>query len=261
MPEAVIVDAVRPRSAARTRARWRACAPTTWPRSRSARSSSATRSVDFAAIDDVCMGCGFQWRAGLQRRPQRALLAGHRPPRPGDHRQPLLRLLAAGDADGVPRDRARARASVRRRRRRGGLARRRAARAFEPAPAARRLRGPVVQRLHPDGADRRERRRALQRHAARRRTSGQRSPSSAPSRRAKRPLRRRDRPGRRHARRAPRSRATTARGPAHGREAARELKPVFKPGRHGHGRQRVPAQRRRRRGAGDVGGEGATSSA
>ena len=59
-------------------------------------------------------------------------------------------------------------------------------------------------------------------------------------------LRARDHPGhpaRRHARSAP----TTARGPGTTYEKVSELKPVFRPERHGHRRQLLPAQRRRRR--------------
>ena len=77
-----------------------------------------------------------------------------------------------------------------------------------------------------------------------RRTSGARSARIAPSRRAT--------PATSTPRSCPVgdvSRATTARAPGTTLEKLAELKPVFDPGeRHRHGRQLVPAQRRRRRG-------------
>ena len=90
------------------------------------------------------------------------------------HRQPLLRLLAADAAHGLPRHQGRRGRPVHRRGRRVGLARRPGRRHGRRGqePEARRLRGLALRRLHPDGADGRERRRALQRLARGRRTSG-----------------------------------------------------------------------------------------
>ena len=42
-------------------------------------------------------------RAGLQHRPQRAVARRHRSSRPGGHGQPVLRVVAADDPDGLPR--------------------------------------------------------------------------------------------------------------------------------------------------------------
>ena len=211
-------------------------------------------------------------RAGLQRRPQRAdprrlpgLRARH-------DRQPLLRLLAADDPHGLPRDpRGRGR-HVRRRRRRGRLAARRGLAGAVP-PAARRVRGLARQRLHPDGPDGRERRRARGRHA---RGAGPLGRDLAEPRRAGAgvgPLRRGDRAGRRA--RAHRARRAGQRGhrgrgdrhegrrPAPGHELREALaaETGLQARRHGHGRQRLPAQRRRRRGADHVRGEGAGARA
>ena len=79
--------------------------------------------VDFAADrrhpDGLRLPDG---RAGLQRRPQRAAARRHRPSRPRGHGQPLLLLVAADAADGVPRDRRRRGRPVHRGGRRGRLA-------------------------------------------------------------------------------------------------------------------------------------------
>ena len=149
-------------------------------------------------------------RAGLQHRPQRAAAGGDRPSRPRHDRQPLLCLLAADDPHGLPRDLGRRGRPVHRRRRRGRLALRGGQ--LPVPPAARRLRGLAVQRLHPDGPDRRERGRALQRLA---RVAGRvgRHLTAARGRRPRvGPLRPRDRPG--QTPETARSPRTTARAPA-----------------------------------------------
>ena len=104
-----------------------------------------------------------------------------------------------------------------------------------------------ARRLHRHGRDRRERRasstgitRAASRTIGRcgRRTAPRRRSSAA----ASSPRSRRSR-----CRTAPWSPPTTARGPARRYEAVSQLKPAFRPDGHGHGRQRLPAQRRRGR--------------
>ena len=129
MPEAVIVDAIRT------------------PIGRAAKGSLKTvraddlaaiplralmernPEVDFASIVDVMMGCGFgEGEQGYNVGRIAALLAGIDHHVPGMHGQPLLRLLAADDADGLPRDQGRRGRHLHRRRRRGRLARRAGAR-------------------------------------------------------------------------------------------------------------------------------------
>ena len=163
MPEAVIVDAIRT------------------PIGRAAKGSlKDVRTDDLAAIPLKALvernpGRGLlrdrrrddglrlpDGRGGLQHRPQRRAAGRARPSHPGHDGQPLLRLLAADDPDGLPRDQGRRGRPVHRRRRRGRLALPGAG-AVRPALAARRLRRRAVQRLHPDGAHGRERRQALQR--------------------------------------------------------------------------------------------------
>ena len=185
--------------------------------------------VDFAADQRRADGRRLRGRgAGLQRRPQRGAAGRPGPPRPRLHRQPLLRLLADDDPDGVSRHPRRRGRPVHRRRGRGGLARRAGRRddGGDQERQAQRLRGLALRRLHPDGDDRRERRRALQRHPRAAGRVGGDLPE--PRRRGPRlrPLRRRDRarhrcrPTPRPTRRATRSRCprrscprTTARGP------------------------------------------------
>ena len=118
--------------------------------------------VDFRETDDVMMGCGFpDHEQGYNVARNATLLAGHRPSRPGGHGEPLLRLLAADDPDGVSRDQGGRRRPVHRSRRGMHLARRRHD-ASGDEPAARRHKWHRLQRVHPDGAHGRERGRALQ---------------------------------------------------------------------------------------------------
>ena len=64
--------------------------------------------VDFAETDDVMMGAASSvGEQGYNVGRNAALLAGARPPRARLHGQPLLRLLAADDPDGLPRDQGR----------------------------------------------------------------------------------------------------------------------------------------------------------
>ena len=182
MPEAVIVDAVR--TPDRTGRQGLAeIGPRRRARGGAAEGTARAQPVSGDGRLDRRRDDGLRLRRGrvrLQHRPQRGAAGWDRPPRPGDDRQPLLRLLAADDADGLPRDQGGRGRHLRGRRRRGRLAGRQRRRLPVP-PAARRLGELALQRLHPDGADGRERRRALQASAARRRTSGPRCPSSAPS--------------------------------------------------------------------------------
>ncbi len=134
-------------------------------------------------------------RAGLQRRAQRDAAGRHRPPRRRLHGQSLLRLVADDDPDGLACDQGRRGRPVHRCRRRGRLASR-ARRGHDgggQAPDAQRGRQLPVRRLHPDGADGRERCRALPRHP---RAAGRVGRDLAEPRRGgarQRPLRRRDR--------------------------------------------------------------------
>ena len=123
MPDAVIVDAVRTpigRAAKGSLKDVRADDLAAVPLARARRAQPGGRlRPDRRHPDGLRLPDG---RAGLQRRPQRAAAGRHRPPRPGGHRQPLLLLLAADAADGLPRDRRRRGRPVHRRRRRGRLA-------------------------------------------------------------------------------------------------------------------------------------------
>ncbi len=61
--------------------------------------------VDFNETDDVMMGCGFpDHEQGYNIARNARVARGDRPPRPGGHREPLLRIFAADDPDGLPRD-------------------------------------------------------------------------------------------------------------------------------------------------------------
>ena len=164
MPEAVIVDAIRT------------------PIGRAVKGSLKTvRADDLAAIPlkaliernpqleqtsigDVMMGCGYgEGESGLQHRAHRRAAGGHRPPRAGH---------APSTASAPPRCRRRGWPSTRSRPARATPTSPPASRPsrapgrgsqFEFNHAARRLGGLALQRLHPDGHDRRERRRELQR--------------------------------------------------------------------------------------------------
>ena len=84
--------------------------------------------VDFAETVDVMMGCGFGCgEQGYNVGRNATLLAGFDHHIPACTRQPLLRVLAADAADGLPRDQGGRGRPVHRRRRRGRLALRPAA--------------------------------------------------------------------------------------------------------------------------------------
>ena len=103
-------------------------------------------------------------RAEAGHEPRAARGAPRRPAgeRPGDDRQPVLRLVAADDPHGVSRDQSGRGRRLRRRRRRVDHAGRRLPEGRRgAAPEAVRRRRADRERLHPDGDDRRERRRAL----------------------------------------------------------------------------------------------------
>ena len=73
--------------------------------------------IDFSETQDVMMGCGFpDHEQGYNIARNAALLAGIDHHVPGGHRQPLLRIVAADDPHGVPRDQGRRRRPVHRRR-------------------------------------------------------------------------------------------------------------------------------------------------
>ena len=120
-------------------------------------------------------------------------------------------------------------------------------------PQARRLRGLAVQRLHPDGHHRRERRRALQRQPRGAGRVGGDLPEPRGRGARRRPLRPRDR--RRHHARRHRGHARRRPAPRHDDGEARRAQAGLQARRrHRHRRQRLPAQRRRRRRARDVRG-------
>ena len=122
--------------------------------------------LDPAEIVDVMVGCGFpQEKQGMNLARRAALLAGLPKTRARDDRQPLLRLVAADDAHGVPRDQGGRGRCLRRRRRRVDLAGRRLPEGRRGAAPEALRRGRDRERLHPDGPDRGERRRALRRLA------------------------------------------------------------------------------------------------
>ena len=61
--------------------------------------------VDFAQTTDILMGCGFPMASRATTSAATPSARGHRPPRAGGDREPLLLELAAGAADGLPRHR------------------------------------------------------------------------------------------------------------------------------------------------------------
>ena len=215
MPEAVIVDAIRTPigrafkgSLKDVRADDLAAIPLRALQERNP-------DVDFGQTQDVMMGAASWFgEQNVQRRAHGAAAGRHRPPRPGDDGQPVLRLVAADDPDGLPRDQGRRRRPVRRGRRRVGVAHRHRQRDRRRAQAseARRRRELALRRLHPDGDDRGERRGEVRRRreaqdewaalsqqrAVAARDSGHFDAEIVPVRR----------------RTGPRSRATTVRGPA-----------------------------------------------
>ena len=111
------------------------------------------------------MGCGMPRAAGLQHRPHRgpALQAPDRRHRRDG--QPLLRLVAQGDPHRRRHDPRRRGRRLHRRRRRVGLALHEAEAARPHAEPEAPGQGRPAQRVHRDGRDRRERRRAVRRHA------------------------------------------------------------------------------------------------
>ena len=201
--------------------------------------------VDFSETDDLMMGCGFQageqgYNIGRNARCWRGSTITSRPRPSTASAPPRCRRSAWRSTRSRP-----ARATLHRRRRRGRLALRGGQ--LPVPPAARRLGGLAVQRLHPDGPDRRERRRALQglprvpgrvgRDLAAARGRGPRDRTTSTPRSSPVSARRhRGHQGRRPA-------------PRHDDREARRAQAGVQARRHGHGRQRLPAERRRRRGA------------
>ena len=197
-------------------------------------------------IVDVMIGCGFpQDRQGMNLARRAALLAGLPASGPGHDGQPLLRIVAPDDPDGVPRDPRRRGRRVRRRRGRVDHAGERLPEGHRGAPpqAVRRRRADR-ERLHPDGPDGRERRGAVGRLAR----------GDGPVRAALAGAR-----GRRAGVRVLRARAHAVGRRREGRRAAggldareaRVARAGLQAGREGDGRKRVPAERRRGRGRRD----------
>ena len=105
--------------------------------------------------------------AGDEPRPPRRAARRAAQERAGHDREPLLRLVAADRAHGVPRDQGGRGRRLRRRGRRVDLPGRRLPEGLRGAAPEARRRGRDRERLHPDGPHRRERRRALRRLARR----------------------------------------------------------------------------------------------
>ena len=172
------------RSAAPARARSSTCARTTCSRSRSARPSRRCRSSTAAEIVDVMVGCGFpQEKQGMNLARRAALLAGLPAAVAGTTVNRFCASSLQTIAHGVPRDPGRGGRRVRRRRRRVDLAGGRLPEGRRgAAPEPDRRRRADRERLHPDGADRGERRRAVRTSRARTWTGSRSARRSAPSR-------------------------------------------------------------------------------
>ena len=236
--------------------------------------------LDPNDVDDLYLGCGLPGgEAGNNMARIVTTLLGYEIP--GATHHPLLLLLGADLADGVPRDQGRRGRRLHLGRRRDGLplpvrhvgphpqhqepALRRCPAAHRGLRAgrqglARPARGrPGPRHLHRDGTDRRERR-----PAARPRPQGARRVRRTVAEPGREGDRRRllgagdhaGHPRRRHRRRE-------GRRPARRRHLRRDLaaRPGLPARRRGHGRQLLPAQRRRRRGRDHVRHEGRASSA
>ena len=204
--------------------------------------------VDFAQTDDVMMGAASSFAEQAYNVGRNAtLLAGFDHHVPALHGQPLLRLVAADAAHGLPR-RHGGRGRPVRRRGRGVRLAHRAGRGHGrrvQERQARRLGRLALRRLHPDGADRRERRRALQGHPRAAGRVGRDLAEPRGRRRPERPLRSRDRP--RHARRRHRGQPRRRPAPGHDDGGPGQPQAGLPARRHRHRRQLVPAQRRRGR--------------
>ena len=149
MPEAVIVDAIRTPIGRAAKGRSRPFAPR--PRGDPAEGADrAQPALEQTSIGDIMMGCGYgEGESGYNIGRIAVAARGHGLPRPRLHRQPLLRLLAAdprmafhainaGEGDTYIA------AGVEAVSRTGRGA-------SSSQPAARRLRGLALQRLHPHG--------------------------------------------------------------------------------------------------------------
>ena len=120
--------------------------------------------LEAGDVVDVIVGCGFpEQKQGMNLARRAALLAGLPDTVPGHDGQPLLRLVAPDGADGVPRDQSGRGRRLCRRRRRVDLAGQRLPEGRRGAAPEADGRGRDRGRLHPDGDDRRERRRPVRR--------------------------------------------------------------------------------------------------
>ena len=239
--------------------------------------------LDPRDIDDLYLGCGLPGgESGFNMGRIVVGAARLRPPaRRDDH--PLLLLVGADHADGLPRDQGRRGRRVHLRRRGDRLAVRQG-QLRQPArtpgtrssPTPRRRTDELAQggqdwhdpredgrrpgRLHRDGADRRERRPAARARPARSSTSSACAARTSPRRRsttASGPTRSpRSRPPT-----APWSAPTTAPAPGVTLRGGQRPQAGVPSRRRGDGRQLLRAQRRRRRGRGDVRHQGRRSSA
>ena len=276
MPEAVIVDAIRTPigravkgSLKTVRADELAATPLRALIERNPK-------VNFAETGDVMMGAASSiGEQGYNVGRNASLLAGI------DHHVPACTVnrFCASSLQTLrmafPRDQGRRGRPVHRRRGRGRVARRARRRddGGGQAPAAERLGGLGLRRLHPDGADRRERRRALPRHARAAGRMGRDLPESSGGGTRLRPLRLRDRAGHGPGPQGRRQGGQRDRRPRDGRRRRRRPAAGHDDGGAGHAqagvqggrdrdrRQLLPAQRRRRRRAGHVRGEGQAAGA
>ena len=122
MPEAVIVDAVRTPIGRAVKGSLKDVRADDLAAVAAQGAGRAQPELDFAEIVDVMMGAASARASRATTSPATRRCSPSWPSRPRLHRQPLLRLVAADDPHGLPRDQGRRGRPVHRRRRRGRLA-------------------------------------------------------------------------------------------------------------------------------------------
>ena len=151
MPEAVIVDAIRTPIGRAMKGTLQGHPGRRPRRDPAARARRAQPGGQFQRDGRHHDGLRLPRRgAGLQHRPQRAVARRHRPPCPGGHGEPLLRIVTADHPDGLPRHQGGRRRSVHRGWR-GVRVAGRGPDASRDEPAHRRHQRHGVQRVHLDG--------------------------------------------------------------------------------------------------------------